>query len=266
MTQIPVIVSCGHIGDLINILPCAYWLSKVYSQKINVVSFARYNDVLQACSYVQSHSLPGTPNLDDARAYCQRTFRQADHALYVTTPCLYGRRDKQRKRSFALEQWEQLGLARSWDDLPLILDQPSIYGRQRVAADLPLTKPYVVTCFAGEWSPFHPGTAVDLSVDLYNENLEVIDISNYRAPRIDDLIPLLEGAACLITIDTAILHLAYATRTPTIALLSDRRWPFSASHPRKFWKTWYKYNDVPNKVTEIVSIATSLCGCPTPSS
>jgi hypothetical protein len=61
----------------------------------------------------------------------------------------------------------------------------------------------------------------------------VVDIGAMRLPHILDLMPILERARCLLSIDTAPIHLAYATMTPTIVISRNEEW--SKSEPRKHW-------------------------------
>ncbi len=69
----------------------------------------------------------------------------------------------------------------------------------------------------------------------------LIDISDIRGKSVVDLAPFLRTCDVLITIDSALLHLAYATGTPTIALSRPLEWYMS--EPRFHWVARYTYDE-----------------------
>jgi hypothetical protein len=247
---------------LLNILPVAWlWAERMPHLKTSILALKKYAGVLQAASYVEPLIWEGDPYaLDDALKH----FGLEPGQCVVTTPLQRGwptgRQDHLEDHNFAYAHWINLGEEARWDDLPLVLDRDE-ERESEVVLDLQpeeRTK-YVVTCFSATWSPFPEHVAAILSAVLFRTGVPVVDISNYRAGRLDHMLGLLEGAWCLITIDTAILHLAYAVKPPTIALVSDRKWPHSASHPRKFWVDWHKYSEVETSIPSIVAKAKGLC-------
>jgi hypothetical protein len=54
----------------------------------------------------------------------------------------------------------------------------------------------------------------------FGETHKVINLSKLRCERIYDLLGLFDRAACLVTADTAHLHLARASKVPVVALIS----------------------------------------------
>lgn len=59
-----------------------------------------------------------------------------------------------------------------------------------------------------------------------------LDLSQVRAKRFTDLLGLYDRAKCLVTVDTATLHLAGAHTIPYVALLADKPTPWFGSYCR----------------------------------
>jgi len=89
--------------------------------------------------------------------------------------------------------------------------------------------PYIVTCFEGTSSPIPQETRLRLT-SMFMDLRGVVCLDGFRCRSLVDLLPLLEHAVGLITVDTALLHLSRWTETPTIALVNDG-WLGSASRP-----------------------------------
>lgn len=104
--------------------------------------------------------------------------------------------------------------------LPLVFDQRHLE-RERVFAEMHLskTKPTLLVNFSGTTSPFDHGQKI---IDLAKQyDWQVLDIGNRtcKAQRIYDVLGLMDRARGLVTIDTATLHLAAASKVPTINLV-----------------------------------------------
>jgi ADP-heptose:LPS heptosyltransferase len=107
--------------------------------------------------------------------------------------------------------------------LPLRFDRRSPEREAHWIAGLPSDKPLILVATCGLSSPFAMCEELRHLVQSRFPNAHVINLDAIRAERLYDLIALLERAACLVTIDSALLHLAQAVpNLPVVALIADR--------------------------------------------
>jgi hypothetical protein len=84
----------------------------------------------------------------------------------------------------------------------------------------------------------------------------VVDLATIRAKRFTDLLGLCDRAKCLVTVDTATLHLAGAHTIPYVALLADKPTPWFGSYCRGNVIRKARYGDAvtdPDFVSKIVN-------------
>jgi ADP-heptose:LPS heptosyltransferase len=89
--------------------------------------------------------------------------------------------------------------------------------------------PYIVTCFEGKSSPLPADSRLRLT-SMFMDVRGVVNLDGFRCRSVVDLLPLLEHAVGLITVDTSILHLSRWTETPTLALVNEG-WLGTATRP-----------------------------------
>lgn len=229
----------GHAGDLINCLPPLKVISDRLNRPVTVHCDPPYSGISKACSYIEV-----APVKVPAK-HRQVIDSLAGQDFITVAPWPEGMdghtQGKKLLQSWCITQWEKMGFSRDdWHKIPLVFDKREPEAEQSVVDELVKATPYIVTCFAGITSPFRR--------DLANQVLEVlqpynvVDISSYRAQRLDHLLKLLEGCSLLVTVDTAILHLSYAVKCPVIALVSAG---ISSRSPRReHWKYQLTYNQI----------------------
>lgn len=88
------------------------------------------------------------------------------------------------------------------------------------------SKPKIITNLtAARTAPFSKGQQVLRALrSAFQITHEVIDVGAMKFQRIYDLLGPMERAACIVSIDTATLHLAMAVDVPLVALLNDAVW------------------------------------------
>ncbi len=107
--------------------------------------------------------------------------------------------------------------------LPLHFDRRDPEREAKIVASLPTDKPLVLVATTGLSSPFPHRDALLTLLERTFPQAVVFDMDTVRGERIYDLLALFERAACLVTMDSALLHLAQATpQLPVIALIADR--------------------------------------------
>lgn len=241
------IVELGRYGDIINILPICRDIYAKTGSKVVVAVSRGFEDIFEATTYAEA--MP----LDLSTVDVVPAIRAAkDNFQSVIVSQVYGKGYNPGKETkhYNIESWRLAGYLDRWDDpsLRLVLDARN-YARERSLIERvwPVTdKPIIlVNASAGHSSPFADNEAFQKwMAESFSDRAHFIDIGALKAERIYDLVGLFELADGLVTIDTATLHLAAATRIPVIALLSDGgEWRRSAprcsvvaSFPTNEWK------------------------------
>lgn len=84
----------------------------------------------------------------------------------------------------------------------------------------------------GHSSPFYESDVFLTMLRSALPDVQVIDLANIKAHRLFDLLILYQFAQCLVSIDTATLHLAAACpELSVVALISDRHGEWCGTDP-----------------------------------
>lgn len=265
-----VYVQLGRVGDICNILPFL-WTEAQKGQKPALMVAAEFAPLLDGVSYVEPIIHNG-PHYEIAKA-CQKVSDAAD------IPCccqVNGPMDQVRewtykpsgigvgtKDSFQKESWFVAGKMKEWDDQPpLKFDRRDTAREQALLTSIPRRpgrrskdEKLILVNTQSISSPF---PYVDLLWELLRLKLtpgyRLLDLKTVKADRFYDLLALYEKAHCLISVDSAPLHLARALpKLPVIALTQDRPllWNGSAFQPNWVWCS--RYRDWPKRALEMFS-------------
>jgi hypothetical protein len=185
--------------------------------------------------------------------------------------------------SFAKEQWAVIGRYDLWrTQPPLVFDQRNEAREAALLTQLDSiineaqifdtknrnkrTKKIILVAVDGFSSPFpHKKLLMELLRLKFWRNHHVIDLSQFKAERLYDLLALYERASVLVASDSAPLHLAWAIRRlPVVALINDRPTPWHGSPWRPTHICHIRYSDFHNRALEILDAIDGLgkYGCP----
>lgn len=142
--------------------------------------------------------------------------------------------------------------------LPLRFDRRS---PEREAALLPSAtdKPIILVATHGLSSPFPHGDELLATLERALPSALVIDLDVVRGERLYDLLGLMERALCLITIDSAFLHLAQAVPSlSVIALIADKPTLWHGSPAYAGQRLRIRYGDYPKRKDDLLSTVASL--------
>jgi hypothetical protein len=106
--------------------------------------------------------------------------------------------------------------------LPLVFDRRSPEREAQLVRTWKKTnKPLLLLNFEGATSPLAATPQVVKAMAPLWKHFEIVNTNEVRAHRIYDLLGLFDVAAGLVTIDTATLHLAAASKVPVLAYTRD---------------------------------------------
>ena len=239
------VVQLGYFGDIINVLPiCHHWHKN--GRKVSMVVQREYASVLDGVSYV-------APIVFDGRRTDVSDATELARSTHKDVRVLQNDGDVEFMRlasSFARESWRKAGVETLWDDLPLIFDKRNYRRESLMLVGAPARM--IVTALSGISSP-HPkaGYILHHIRDRFQNECPVVDVSSLRCERIFDLLAFIDRAPVLVSIDSAVLHLGYASRIPTIAFTNDSRTPWHRSAPRKHWLLDVPYSQTTDRMSEV---------------
>lgn len=216
----PIVLFDRHYGDCLNLIPGMKWLSQ-QGYRVVYLTTMPYGELVQGLPFVRLEVYDGQYSYEAMEQYARTIGRVMPH---------------KPKDKWAIASWNRTGLSDAlWKILPL-----EIENRDRQAEAELITKhvkggkPLVLVNCVGHTSPYAHGGK--LLAHLWEKfgGCEVLDLAGVRGRRFQDLLGLLELAKVLVTVDTGTLHLGYATKTPTIALMPENNW--QAAPSREHWK------------------------------
>lgn len=241
-----VFVQLGRAGDILSILPYAqHLLSAGYA--VEWVVSREFERILDADARIEKIVLDVA--VDDVAGAVDRWMRMERQMHPSGRPVAMLRTQVNQnpqmvepQDTYQLEQWHRAGAVEMFHSLPLHINRTftgAFVGEVEKfvrGGGQPLWQSdYVVINTSGHSAPYKHG---DLFAELLKGTLDdigvgYVDISQHRFSHPLALVPLLERARSLVTVDSLPLHVAYATHTPVYALLRDS-W-YASSEPRRNW-------------------------------
>lgn len=255
------IVQLGRFGDIINILPVAKHINDTYG-KPYVLCSREFSSVLEGCSYVEPYPVDlNNGQVKEAMAIARKQFR---HVLQAQ---IWGNDWIQDKQcvSFNMEQWRMLGFLHKFREHTMIpvfdqQDRPralAALGKARTKLGEPLL---LVNVTQSHSSPFGAGPALLAKIrEAFEPAFEVLDVSGLALHRIYDLLPFMEAARAIVTIDTALIHLAAATTTPVVCITNQQPW--LGSVPRTAWGMTLPYDQAASEPERVINMTRIAVSC-----
>jgi hypothetical protein len=229
--QTVVFVQLGRAGDILTVLPAI----KLYSEhfRTRLVVHSDYVSLVNRLDYVEPVRFCG--DLTDVPA-ATRLARRCGDRVIVTQ--LEGNPDVVRSGNWQHQTWLRTGLPlMQFDTLPLELEP---------VTDIECDPDTVLWCGRGQTSPL--GIADEVKRRLADQ-CRLVDVADVGAERLQDLLGLYRNARILVSIDTGPLHLGYACRIPTVAIVNDDQ--YCASPARSHWVARIPYS----RATSCIDVA-----------
>lgn len=255
----------GRTGDILNVLPLAR-ADALAGLKVGFMACPEFADVLDGCGYVEKVVFPGRV-WEVAKAHAEAL------KLCPNVLCLQvnGPKDEVLKCTYEpagqtnavtdshnREQWKLAKRLPDWGALPLIFDQRSA-GRDLLPTGYKKGRKVILVSADSSSSPFPFKPLLLKLLQFQYPKAMLVDLAPIKADRFYDLLSLYEIAHCLVTVDTAHLHLAYACpQLPVMALIQDRPlyWHGSAWRPQHHFSC--RYGDFPFRALELFTAIDEL--------
>lgn len=240
------VVQLGRFGDLILMLPAFKKMAERDGANPIVMVSTEYASVLDGVSYVSPWAVPmhWAKDVQKAREAAELHFEKAIVPAWWNDPQAAKSREynchPEAKDGYPIvringmdlfvpyghknymdSMWKTAGVDEA-AHYPVVFDK-----RRQVAENLlcqqwwHIRKPVVLYNFTGTSSPFPFPSELFKVLREFRDQFHFVDLGEIKAERIYDLLGLYDNAIGLITIDTATLHLAAASRVPYIGITKE---------------------------------------------
>lgn len=224
------LVLLGRYGDLINILPVALHIHNTYATPYLIVS-RQFADLFDGVSYVKPVPIDLPPNaLVDAMAFARENF---DHVIQAQ---VWGTGYEQVKltNAYNKESWRLAGMLPRFNDpslMPLFDRMDWEEAEAQLKQHRKTNKPLILTNLtSGHSSPFAQGYKILPELEKRFPGYEVLDVGNIKLRHIYDLLAFVYDAKVVVSIDSALIHIATGRGVPIVALTNPHQW--SGTIPR----------------------------------
>ena len=234
----PCVVLLGKTGDLIGMLPAlkmVNWIDKPF-----VMVNAQFASVLDGVSYVTPWPVHFNwpTQVTQAREAAQQHFKHVvvpqfwNDSVPFSQPAGGQIVDFNGKKwRFDLTSWPNCQAAmagimgvqlKEFQSSLVDFDQRNAKRERDLASTVSnWKKPVILFNLEGESCPFGYAPEIVKVLQPLRHLFDLVDLSKIKAERVYDLLGLYDRAACLITVDTATLHLAGAGNIPYVAFTND---------------------------------------------
>jgi len=242
----PVMICLGKFGDIILFLPALKAIFERTGLNPKVLVADQYASVFDGVSYVDA--VPCGPDWMDVNGALEKAkqFGEPENPQwwhdksFVPEPGnlvlrVHGNNwsvDQSKYPGFMQSMYLRAGFSlEEMQTLPLVFDKRDKEREEKLVRSFTANnkRPMLLLNFTGEASPFAAVPEVMQYIQPYRSRLNIVRLDNIRAHKIYDLLGLMDAAIGMVTIDTATLHLAQASKTPYIAFTRDG---WSGSVPR----------------------------------
>lgn len=215
-----VFVMLGRFGDICSILPMLKAEADAGRRPTLVVS-KDFVSIMEGVSYADTIVWDGPY---DRLPDCLRWLRR-EKGIHAPVVAQYHRNPYDQARltdSYQREVWRLAGRLDQFETRgPLVFDCCRTDGWAHARSLLSDEKPNVLVGTLSHSSPIPSQQGLLQSIVDSLPGCHVIDLARVVLPRVTDLLVLYNHCDLLVTVDTLHLHLARATKTPTIAITND---------------------------------------------
>lgn len=243
----------SKFGDVLGILPIVYHAAQTQKDQIVLMVSRQYASILDRVDYAKPFIYDG--EWDDLEGALKLAKQNFDTVIVTQT---YGRKFpiQHRRSSFQLEAYHRAGALHLWDQLPLVIKRDrskELALLERLGAGLGR---FVLFADHSQSSPFlSKDELFDMVQDWLNQQAiprKLVRLSEIRLPHLCDFLALYDAADAIIAVESAHLHLTAASKTPVLALTTDKPTPWhGAAFSKRF--AWYaRYSEFTSRKVEFM--------------
>lgn len=231
----------GKIGDILSALPILGEEARIHGKRQVLVVSREYASILDRAPYVDPVVYEGDwQDLSGALRFAKKNFKK------VINLATYGKQFpvEHLTPSYEYDRWYRAGYLDKWDTLPLAVSKADV--------TFPAPAGAILVSSTGAGVSFEH--ALELLNLIGTSFQDVIDLSKIRVDNFCDMLWLYDRSACLVTIDTAHLHLSKACNIPTFVLATDKPSPWSGSGWSRKFKWYARYSEWNERKDELIRV------------
>lgn len=217
------LVLLGRNGDILNLLPILKEIHDKYETPYLMVS-EKFAELLDGVSYVKPFITP----LDNSKLGAALTIAKQSFSNVLNVQ-IWGEGFQVKKETpcYNMESWRLAGFLQRFNDKSLrpVFDRRDL-GREKLLLDAIRGydgRPMILCNFTSAISsPCQQCGELMAEMQKVWSDYNVVNLADHKAHRIYDFLTTFEKAACLVSIDTAWLHLAAAADIPVVAITNPK--------------------------------------------
>lgn len=224
-------IQLGSAGDIIHLLPCFKHHADAGKQ-VDVYTRPAFAPVLNSVSYAKA--IPVNRRDHECQTLAKELAGKYDEVI-VSQVAGNDARTARGTTNYQCREWEACGLLDKFHDLPTVVDNRDRAAEMYAIAEwMPNSRPVIAYNLSGVSSPYaHAAEQREWIKRTFGWSHCLIDLGALHLKSVIHLLPFIEAAEVLITVDTATVHLAHATMTPTVVFWPEQKFP--RSEPRQHW-------------------------------
>ena len=232
----------GRYGDICNALPIAWDVWKTTGERPQFMVAASHADILDGVSYVAPKIWPG--RCDEHQ---QALASLAPEDGEVINAMIFNHSEYNhpyQTDSYQKEAWRIAGYLEKFGTLPLVFDNRTpkkvfggnapIIGVSGNGISSPFSKAFILKQRLWEKFPGH----------------FISDFDAIRAPKVYDMLNLMDGCSVIVSVDTVFLHLARACKAPVVSIINNG-WCGSVPPPSS--RAVFRYKDALADINAVVN-------------
>ena len=236
------LIQLGRTGDLLNILPIAI------DEHCSIMACRNSADMLDGCSQVEWEKWDG--DICDWQGAVEQA--KGRYEQVIVTQLFPNYRDQVRTQAqYCLDEWDRAGRLTDYGKLALAFDRRDSAAELRLFSSIDNGLPLLLYSTVGISGPLRNAQWLRSELLKWSDQFNLVDLDHVRVARFYDLLGLYDRAALLVTIDTAHLHLCWASKVPAIQILSFEPEPWHGSTPKGNCILSMKYAELQGRIGEI---------------
>lgn len=243
----------GRNGDLVTALRGMRLISSWTGKPQRIVCAKQFAPILEGASYAIPHPI----DVDWWKGMPEARRMAAGMGNFSVLQC-YAHEwgiNINNWPCYMVSMWERMGLKRD-----CLAPSKLMFDRRRPPKEEFLIKHWVrdhpklvLWNCKGISSPFKHVDIVRRELSKLGPDVQVLDLGDVIGERIYDILGIYERADCIVTTDTATLHLAAAVKTPVVGFIVDG---WTGSVPPQNTVLDMRYSQVPHRAADILNVVT----------
>lgn len=262
--QSPTVLCAGRAGDILASLPIAREISFATDNVVEWIASNDYAPILRCATYARA--VPYDGHFGNVGAALKKFQHRHPSIVIAQAWSRDGCFPPPQQDNFVEEAWARAGKLEHFG-LPLDIDARSSEREAALVKSCGLNgQPTLLVSASGFSCPYPYRAQLTQQLQALKKDYHIVDISDLRCDHISDLLGLMDRATAALLVDSAPLHLSYASPDLKVfALTADNPNNWFGSPRRPNWINSCRYSESLARMPDIVEQLRSVAGPRVPS-